>query len=102
MLKILSGVIEEKYSMLCQKLSTSTSPGEMRVIDALWWYYISKIFEFFDTVLMVLRKKNNQISFLHVFHHASIVNSSKFSPFNQYRSRISIKFLFFLINIAFH
>lgn len=71
--QVLSGAIEEKYDILCQRLSTSTSPGEMRVVNALWWYFISKIFEFFDTVLMVLRKKNNQISFLHVFHHASIL-----------------------------
>lgn len=27
-----------------------------------------------DTVLMVLRKKNEQITFLHVFHHASMLN----------------------------
>lgn len=71
--QIVSGVIEAEYNLLCQPMSTSTEPGEMKVVDALWWYYISKIFEFFDTVWMVLRKKNNQISFLHVFHHASML-----------------------------
>ena len=37
-----------------------------------WWFYISKILELFDTLFFVLRKKNNQISFLHVYHHATM------------------------------
>lgn len=44
------------------------------LFQALWWYFFSKFIEFMDTVLMVLRKKNNQITFLHVFHHASMLN----------------------------
>ncbi|KAJ2947125.1 hypothetical protein O0L34_g16477 [Tuta absoluta] len=36
-------------------------------------YFISKITELLDTVFFVLRKKNNQISILHVFHHSSMV-----------------------------
>ena len=28
-------------------------------------------YEFMDTLIMILRKKNSQISFLHVYHHAS-------------------------------
>uniref|UniRef100_A0A1A9WMX8 Elongation of very long chain fatty acids protein n=1 Tax=Glossina brevipalpis TaxID=37001 RepID=A0A1A9WMX8_9MUSC len=59
-----------------------------------WWYLISvvslylafvlkigpskyvwalKNFELFDTVLFVLRKKQNQVTPLHVFHHVSVV-----------------------------
>lgn len=34
-----------------------------------WWYFFSKIIELFDTVFFVLRKKQNQVSFLHVYHH---------------------------------
>ena len=33
---------------------------------------MSKIYEFLDTVFMVLRKRNRQINLLHVYHHASI------------------------------
>ena len=43
-----------------------------KVARALWWYYISKLVEFLDTVFFILRKKDNQISFLHVYHHASM------------------------------
>jgi len=35
-------------------------------------YYLSKISEFLDTVFMALRGKFNQITFLHLYHHASI------------------------------
>ena len=40
----------------------------------LWIYTVSKVVEFMDTVLMVIRKKQNQVTFLHLFHHASILN----------------------------
>ncbi|KAJ3115604.1 hypothetical protein HDU96_000361 [Phlyctochytrium bullatum] len=38
----------------------------------IWLFYVSKIFEFVDTLIMVLKKNNRQISFLHVYHHTSI------------------------------
>ncbi|XP_011495484.1 PREDICTED: elongation of very long chain fatty acids protein AAEL008004 [Ceratosolen solmsi marchali] len=34
-----------------------------------WWYFFSKITELMDTVFFILRKKFNQVSFLHVYHH---------------------------------
>ena len=36
---------------------------------AVWLYYICKITELLDTVFFVLRKKQNQITFLHLYHH---------------------------------
>ena len=41
--------------------------------SVVWWYYFSKIIELLDTVFFILRKKNNQISFLHVYHHSTMV-----------------------------
>ncbi|KAI9106084.1 polyunsaturated fatty acid elongation enzyme [Phlyctochytrium arcticum] len=38
----------------------------------VWLFYVSKIFEFVDTMIMVLKKNHRQISFLHVYHHFSI------------------------------
>nr|CAD7615637.1 unnamed protein product [Timema genevievae] len=32
-----------------------------------------KVLDLLDTVFFVLRKKNNQITFLHVYHHAAMV-----------------------------
>ncbi|XP_014478535.1 PREDICTED: elongation of very long chain fatty acids protein AAEL008004 [Dinoponera quadriceps] len=34
-----------------------------------WWYFVAKIVELLDTVFFVLRKKQNQVTFLHVYHH---------------------------------
>lgn len=36
-------------------------------------YWISKIIELLDTAFMILRHKTKQISFLHVYHHSSMV-----------------------------
>ncbi|XP_029418698.1 elongation of very long chain fatty acids protein 2 isoform X3 [Nannospalax galili] len=46
----------------------------VEVARVLWWYYFSKLVEFLDTIFFVLRKKTSQITFLHVYHHASMFN----------------------------
>lgn len=40
--------------------------------NVLWVFYLSKVLDFCDTAFIVLRKKDRQLSFLHVFHHTSI------------------------------
>ncbi|XP_067671425.1 very long chain fatty acid elongase 5-like [Haliotis asinina] len=44
---------------------------ELRFV--FWIYYITKIIELMDTVFMVLRHRRRQISFLHVYHHSSML-----------------------------
>lgn len=41
----------------------------LQMAGAVWLYYIAKISELLDTVFFVLRKKERQISFLHLYHH---------------------------------
>ncbi|KAL8581430.1 hypothetical protein ACOMHN_004315 [Nucella lapillus] len=43
------------------------------MLNVCWWYYISKYIEVLDTVFFVVRKKNSQITFLHVYHHATMI-----------------------------
>ncbi|XP_011151305.1 elongation of very long chain fatty acids protein AAEL008004 isoform X2 [Harpegnathos saltator] len=38
-------------------------------LQSAWWYFVAKIIELFDTVFFVLRKKQSQVTFLHVYHH---------------------------------
>jgi len=40
---------------------------------ALWLFYASKVLEFNDTFIMILRQSSGQISFLHVYHHLSVL-----------------------------
>ncbi|XP_053143000.1 elongation of very long chain fatty acids protein 4 isoform X1 [Hemicordylus capensis] len=57
------------YSYICQTVDYSDNEYEVRIAGALWWYFVSKGIEYLDTVFFILRKKFNQISFLHVYHH---------------------------------
>ncbi|XP_076686859.1 elongation of very long chain fatty acid james bond protein [Andrena cerasifolii] len=53
--------------------NSNRTPTDINVQAALstaaWWYFIGKIIELLDTVFFVLRKKQNQVTFLHVYHH---------------------------------
>ncbi|KAL6435981.1 hypothetical protein ACFW04_005661 [Cataglyphis niger] len=44
----------------------------IQIAHAVWWYYFSKLLEFCDTFFFILRKKDNQLSFLHVYHHSTM------------------------------
>lgn len=39
----------------------------------MWMHYNNKYLELFDTFFMVVKKKDEQISFLHVYHHILLV-----------------------------
>lgn len=54
-------------------MTVSTDKNEMKVTNALWYYFFSKAIEFMDTILMVIRKRFTQITFLHVFHHSTML-----------------------------
>ncbi|KAK3103302.1 hypothetical protein FSP39_018353, partial [Pinctada imbricata] len=64
--------LNPKFSKICQPMDFSDDPYAIRLANACWWFYFSKIIELMDTVFFVLRKKNNQISFLHVYHHSTM------------------------------
>lgn len=71
--EILVGAYYSKYNFFCAEIKRSTATTEMRVTNALWWYFFSKVIELLDTVWMVLRKRLIQVTFLHVFHHATML-----------------------------
>lgn len=72
------------YSFRCQTVDYSNDPLALRMARGCWWYYMSKFSEFFDTIFFVLRKKNRQISTLHIIHHGvmpvSVWFGVKFTP----------------------
>jgi len=38
----------------------------------MWIFYFSKVLEFVDTWIMILKKNERQITFLHIYHHSTI------------------------------
>lgn len=58
------------YSFKCQPVDYSNDDKAMRMATLCWWYYISKLSEFADTLFFVLRKKDSQVTFLHLYHHS--------------------------------
>ncbi|CAL8366768.1 unnamed protein product [Boreogadus saida] len=58
------------YSWRCDLCDFSSSTQALGMVRASWIFYISKYIELLDTLFFVLRKKQSQITFLHVFHHS--------------------------------
>lgn len=61
------------YSFICEPVDYSNTPFAMKMPNVGWWYYLFKIIDLMDTVFFVLRKKNSQVTFLHVYHHTIMV-----------------------------
>ncbi|XP_075409496.1 potassium voltage-gated channel subfamily A member 5-like [Tenrec ecaudatus] len=79
------------YSYFCQPVDDSRSELALRMARACWWCFLSKALELLDTVstkgpkpgiavsavwspvFFILRKKPKQITFLHVYHHGTML-----------------------------
>jgi len=85
--EFLISAIESRYSLTCQPVDYSNSPVALRMAAACWWFFFSKIIDTFDTVFFILRKKNSQVTFLHVYHHGSMILNwwlgAKYTPGGQ-------------------
>ncbi|XP_022816467.1 elongation of very long chain fatty acids protein AAEL008004-like [Spodoptera litura] len=58
------------YSWTCQPVDETDNPTSRTMHKAFWTYTVVKFIDMLDTVFFVLRKKDRQISFLHLFHHS--------------------------------
>jgi elongation of very long chain fatty acids protein 4 len=47
-------------------------PHDWRMAKLMWLFYISKLPEFMDTFLMMLKQNYRQVSFLHLYHHSTV------------------------------
>ncbi|XP_075770704.1 very long chain fatty acid elongase 1 [Pelodiscus sinensis] len=72
------------YTWRCDPVDVSQDPKALRMVRVSWLFVFSKFIELMDTVIFVLRKKNEQITFLHLFHHSVLPWSwwwgAKFGP----------------------
>uniref|UniRef100_A0A8D2MK30 Elongation of very long chain fatty acids protein n=1 Tax=Zonotrichia albicollis TaxID=44394 RepID=A0A8D2MK30_ZONAL len=72
------------YTWRCDPVDFSQDPKALRMVSVAWLFVFSKFIELTDTVIFVLRKKNEQVTFLHLFHHSVLPWSwwwgAKFGP----------------------
>ena len=52
----------------------------MRVLSLGWWYFFSKFVDLLDTAFFILRKKDKQVTALHVIHHSTLPFLSWWGP----------------------
>ncbi|XP_059545822.1 elongation of very long chain fatty acids protein 1 isoform X1 [Myotis daubentonii] len=58
------------YTWRCDPVDFSNNPEALRMVRVAWLFLFSKFIELMDTVIFILRKKDGQVTFLHVFHHS--------------------------------
>lgn len=59
------------YFYRCYETDFSYNPKAVKMVEVAWYILIIKFIELLETCLFVLRKKQNQVTFLHVYHHIS-------------------------------
>ena len=72
------------YNMRCQAVNYSTSYTAIYELHFNYAYFLVKISDFIETIFFILRKKNSQVSFLHVYHNVMMAfiayTTVKFAP----------------------
>lgn len=63
------GYTQNFYLFGCADVKMS----QYNVYRAFWHYFVVKMVDMLDTIFFVLRKKQSHVTFLHVFHHCSMV-----------------------------
>lgn len=63
-------ILSKSYRIYCQGVMHDEEDSYLA--QAVWWYFISKAYEFWDTWFFVLTKKFSHITILHVYHHATM------------------------------
>ena len=56
------------FFLPCNPFNAAAAP----TANLLWLFYISKVWDFWDTIFIIMNKKWRQLSFLHVYHHTTI------------------------------
>lgn len=68
-------------------------------------YYLNKYTDLMDTIIFVFRKKQNQITFLHVYHHVAVIGCTVFGLYflqGIFTSETVKYFLIKLHNLVFY
>lgn len=69
---IFFGILYEIYTREYRLYGNELDLSHTALTHYLWVFHLTKYYEYMDTVIMVLRNSFRQITFLHVYHHASV------------------------------
>uniref|UniRef100_A0A6G1S954 Elongation of very long chain fatty acids protein n=1 Tax=Aceria tosichella TaxID=561515 RepID=A0A6G1S954_9ACAR len=73
LLKRVYGAVESLGTLVdCNKTFTMADQSGTKVYQMANFILMVRISEYFDTIFFTLRKKPNQVTFLHVFHHTFV------------------------------
>ncbi|XP_043274331.1 elongation of very long chain fatty acids protein AAEL008004-like [Venturia canescens] len=61
------------YNFTCEPVDYSIEPRQVAIAWTVWLFLLVKIIDCLDTIFFVLRKKQNQVTFLHVYHHSGMI-----------------------------
>lgn len=72
---LITGILSKEFKIIkfwkCHSVDYSTNDKSIDILTYSYHTFLLKLFELIETVFFVLRKKQNQVSKLHVYHHAS-------------------------------
>lgn len=57
----------------CERFEFLSEDIKLEVRIGFWFFLLVRLAEFWETIFFILRKKPNQASFLHIFHHIGSV-----------------------------
>ncbi|CAL7947027.1 unnamed protein product [Xylocopa violacea] len=63
----------EINSWYCISADFARTPRNDKIIAMMWYLLLLKLVDYIETIVFVLRKKQRQVSFLHLYHHISTV-----------------------------
>lgn len=65
--------IPTQFKSFCAMVDYSDNTAyQINITRTVWVFHMTKLYDLLDTIFFILRKKNKQASFLHVFHHCLI------------------------------
>ncbi|KAL0109555.1 hypothetical protein PUN28_014548 [Cardiocondyla obscurior] len=62
-----------EFNVFCEPINYSNSPKALRITRLIWLYFVIKLLDLMDTIFFILRKKQSQVTFLHLYHHVGIL-----------------------------
>lgn len=85
-----------KYFLTCESFEFMNEQDMDLAIAGQWFFILLRLAEYIETLFYVAKKKYNQITLLHVFHHLGAVFTAWFfiaSQAREFFGRFSIRIL---------